>query len=239
MSQREDILKRMADGVVVGDEAAVTKAAQEWAELVKAGKEQAYIGIVDGLAAGMKIVGEKYECKEYFLPEVLLSADAMYAGLNVLLPLLPKTETKAKGTIVIGVVEGDVHDIGKNIVKAMLMAAGYNVIDLGRDIPSKDFVQSAQKEGANVIAMSTLMTPTLLSMKEVEDKLKEVGLKDKVKTIIGGGTVTEEWRKEIGSDAYGKDALEAVDKVKMLIDQIMSAVKVMKKEEEERQKAQS
>jgi corrinoid protein of di/trimethylamine methyltransferase len=185
----------------------------------------------------MKVVGDKYESKEYFLPEVLLSADAMYAGLNVLLPLIPKSETKAKGTVVLGVVEGDVHDIGKNIVKAMLMAAGYEVVDLGRDVPSKDFVQSAEKEKAHVIAMSTLMTPTLLSMKEVEDKLKDVGLKDKVKTIIGGGTVTEEWRREIGSDAYGKDAMEAIDKVKMLIDQIMSAVKVMKKEEEERQRS--
>jgi trimethylamine corrinoid protein len=235
MSQREEILKRMADGVVVGDEEATKKAAEDWAELVKAGKELAYIGIVDGLAAGMKIVGEKYESKEYFLPEVLSAADAMYAGLNVLLPLIPKSETKAKGTIVLGVVEGDIHDIGKNIVKAMLTAAGYEVIDLGRDVPSKEFVQSAKEKGAQVIGMSTMMTPTLLSMKEVEDKLKEAGLKDKVKTIVGGGSVTEEWRREIGSDAYGKDAMEAVDKVKVLIDQIMTAVKAMKKEEEERQ----
>ncbi|MCP8309314.1 MAG: corrinoid protein [archaeon] len=232
MSQREEILKRMADDVVVGEEEGVRKAAEDWAALVKEGKEKAFIGIVDGLAAGMKVVGDKYEAKEYFLPEVLLSADAMYAGLNVLLPLIPKTEKGAAGTIVLGVVEGDVHDIGKNIVKAMLTAAGYDVIDLGRDVPSKDFVQSAKEKEAQVIAMSTLMTPTLLSMKEVEDKLKEVGMKDKVRTIIGGGTVSEEWRKEIGSDAYGKDATEAVDKVKMLIDQIMVAVKAMKKREE-------
>ncbi|MCP8314665.1 MAG: corrinoid protein [archaeon] len=232
MSQREEILKRMADNVVVGEEEAVRKAAEDWVALVKEGKEKAFIGIVDGLAAGMKVVGDKYEAKEYFLPEVLLSADAMYAGLNVLLPLIPKTEKGAAGTIVLGVVEGDVHDIGKNIVKAMLTAAGYDVIDLGRDVPSKDFVQSAKEKEAQVIAMSTLMTPTLLSMKEVEDKLKEVGMKDKVRTIIGGGTVSEEWRKEIGSDAYGKDATEAVDKVKMLIDQIMVAVKAMKKREE-------
>ncbi|MGQ9718324.1 MAG: corrinoid protein [Nitrososphaerales archaeon] len=237
MSQREEILKRMADGVVIGDAEATQKSAEDWATLVKSGEEKAYTGIVDGLAAGMKIVGDKYECKEYFLPEVLLSADAMYTGLNVLLPLIPKSEAKAKGTVVLGVVEGDVHDIGKNIVKAMLMAAGYEVVDLGRDVPSKDFVQSAEKEKAQVIAMSTLMTPTLLSMKEVEDKLKDVGIKDKVKTIIGGGTVTEDWRKEIGSDAYGKDAMEAIGKVKILIDQIMSAVKVMKKEEEERQRS--
>ncbi|MEM3383283.1 MAG: corrinoid protein [Nitrososphaerales archaeon] len=234
MSQREDILKRMADGVVVGDEAAVTKAAQEWAELVKAGKEQAYIGIVDGLAAGMKIVGEKYECKEYFLPEVLLSADAMYAGLNVLLPLLPKAERGAAGKIVIGVVEGDIHDIGKNIVKAMLTAAGYEVYDMGRDVPTKDFVSKAKETEAHVVALSTMMSPTLLSMKAVEEELRKEGLKDKTKTIIGGGTVTDEFRGRIGADAYGKDAVEAVDKVKQLIDTVMKAVEAMRKAEEKK-----
>lgn len=226
MSEKEKILNKLATAVVLGEE----KVAEETAkEAIDAGLKP-YEAIINGLAEGMRVVGEKYECKEYFLPEVLLSADAMYAGLNFLLPLIPASEKGAKGTIVIGVVEGDVHDIGKNIVKAMLTASGYEVLDLGRDVPTKDFVDSAKKGGAQVIAMSTLMTPTLMSMKAVEDKLKEEGMKDSVKTIIGGGSVTDEWKSRIGSDAYGKDAMEAVDKVKVLIGQIMSAVKAMKEE---------
>ena len=226
MSEKEKVLNKLATAVVLGDE----KMAEETAkEAIDVGLKP-YEAIINGLAEGMRVVGEKYECKEYFLPEVLLSADAMYAGLNFLLPLIPAGEKGAKGTIVIGVVEGDVHDIGKNIVKAMLTAAGYEVLDLGRDVPTKDFVDSAKKGGAQVIAMSTLMTPTLMSMKAVEDKLKDEGMKDSVKTIIGGGSVTDEWKSRIGSDAYGKDAMEAVDKVKVLIGQIMSAVKAMKEE---------
>jgi methanogenic corrinoid protein MtbC1 len=114
----------------------------------------------------------------------------------------------------------------------MLTASGYDVVDLGRDVPPSEFIEKAKSEGAQVIAMSTLMTPTLLSMKDVEDKLEEEGLKDKVKTVIGGGSVSEEWRTKIGSDAYGRDAVEAVDKVKTLIDTILSAVDAMKKKKE-------
>jgi len=226
---REEILKRMADNVDAGDEEAVKNAAEEWAALVKEGKEKAFIGIVDGLAAGMKIVGDKYEAKEYFLPEVLLSADAMYAGLNVLLPLIPKSEKGAAGTIVIGVVEGDIHDIGKNIVKAMLTAAGYDIYDMGRDVPTKDFVDKAKETKAQVVALSTMMSPTLLSMKAVEEALEKEGMKDTTKTIVGGGTVTEEFQKKIGADSYGKDAVDAVDKVKQLIDTVMKAVELMRK----------
>ncbi|MGQ9718971.1 MAG: corrinoid protein [Nitrososphaerales archaeon] len=234
MSDRGEILKRMAENVVIGDEEAVKKAAEDWAALVQGGKEKAYVGIVDGLAAGMKVVGDKYEAKEYFLPEVLLSADAMYAGLNVLLPLIPKKDVGAAGTIVIGVVEGDIHDIGKNIVKAMLTAAGYDVHDMGRDVPTKDFVEEAKRSQAQVVALSTMMSPTLLSMKAVEESLEKEGMKDKTKTIIGGGTVTEEFQKRIKADSYGKDAVDAVDKVKQLIDSVMKAVEMMKKKEEGR-----
>ncbi|MCP8321669.1 MAG: corrinoid protein, partial [archaeon] len=226
---REEILKRMADNVVVGDEEGVRKAAEDWASLVKDGKEKAYIGIVDGLAAGMKVVGDKYEAKEYFLPEVLLSADAMYDGLNVLLPLIPKSEKGVAGTIVIGVVEGDIHDIGKNIVKAMLTAAGYDMYDMGRDVPTRDFVDKAKETKAQVVALSTMMSPTLLSMKAVEEALEKEGMKETTKTIIGGGTVTKEFQERIGADSYGKDAVDAVDKVKQLIDTVMKAVELMRK----------
>jgi len=231
---REEILKRMADNVVVGDEEGVRKAAEDWASLVKDGKEKAYIGIVDGLALGMKVVGDKYEAKEYFLPEVLLSADAMYDGLNVLLPLIPKSEKGVAGTIVIGVVEGDIHDIGKNIVKAMLTAAGYDMYDMGRDVPTRDFVDKAKETKAQVVALSTMMSPTLLSMKAVEEALEKEGMKETTKTIVGGGTVTKEFQERIGADSYGKDAVDAVDKVKQLIDTVMKAVELMRKKEEAR-----
>jgi len=220
------IFKKLAKAVVLGD----TEVAEEGAQEALTEGISPYDAVIRGLAEGMKTVGEKYEQKEYFLPEMLLSADAMYAGLNILTPHI-KSKDKMKGKIVLGVVEGDIHDIGKNIVKTMLTAAGYEVIDLGRDVPAAEFVKKAKAEGAQVIAMSTLMTPTLMSMKSVEDKLDHEGLKDKVKTIIGGGSVSEEWRDNIGSDAFGKDALEAVDKIKVLINSIMAAAEAMKKEE--------
>jgi methanogenic corrinoid protein MtbC1 len=165
-----------------------------------------------------------------------MAGDAMYAGLNVLLPLLPKRESGAKGTVVLGVVEGDIHDIGKNIVKAMLTASGYKVVDLGKDVPVDEFIRRAKEEGAQVIAMSTLMTPTLLSIQTVEEKLKAEGLKGKVKTIIGGGSVSDGWRERSGSDAYGKDAMEAVSKVKLLIESVKAAALQLRDSEKEKPK---
>ncbi|MFX0195517.1 MAG: corrinoid protein [Candidatus Hodarchaeota archaeon] len=228
MSETEKIFEQLGQAVIVGDTEGAAKAAQA---AVDAGIEP-WKAITDGLAKGMEIVGEKFEKKEYFLPEVLVSADAMYAGLNILLPLLEADEVRQKEKIILGVVEGDIHDIGKDIVKAMLTAAGYEVIDLGRDVATKDFIESASSEDAKVIAMSTMMTPTLMSMKSVEEELEKKGLKGDVRTIIGGGTVTEDWKSRIGSDAYGKDAVEAVDKVKMLIDQIKAALEIAKEKRE-------
>lgn len=225
MSSCEEILKRLADAVINCDPKLADEVAREAIEA----KIEPYDAIINGLTVGMKVVGDKYAAKEYFIPDVLLAADAMYAGLNLLLPLIPKSETISKGKIVLGTVEGDVHDIGKNIVKIMLISSGYEVIDLGKDVPTDEFIKKAEEEGAQVIAMSTLMTPTLLSMKAVEEQMKSTGLKEKVKTIIGGGAVSEEWRRKMGSDAYGKDANEAVDKVKQLIETIIAASEEMKK----------
>jgi len=224
VNDKEVIMKKLTDAVIVGD----TATAEQTAKDALAAGISAYDAIMNGLAEGMKTVGDKYEKKEYFLPDMLISADAMYAGLNILTPHIPKSESKSKGKIVLGVVEGDIHDIGKNIVKIMLTASGYEVVDLGRDVPTADFIEKAKSEGAQVIAMSTLLTPTLMSMKTVEDKLKEEGMKDKVKTVIGGGATSEDWKSKIGSDAYGKDASEAVDKVKLLVESIKSAVEMMK-----------
>ncbi len=213
MSENE-ILKKLSDAVDAGDTTKAEEAAKE--SLAKG--VPPLKAILNGLAEGMKIVGGKYERQEYFLPDMLSSADAMYAGLDILTPHIPASDQKAKEKIILGVVEGDVHDIGKNIVKIMLTASGYEVVDLGKDVPTPEFINKAKSEGAQIIAMSTLMTPTLMNMKAVEDKLKAEGLKGKIKTIIGGGSVSDEWRAKIGSDAYGKDSTEAVAKVKQLLD---------------------
>ncbi|MEM2943843.1 MAG: corrinoid protein [Methanomassiliicoccales archaeon] len=166
--------------------------------------------IFDGLSKGMAVVGEKYEKKEYFLPQVLLSAQAMYAALDVVLPKLKVEATGAAGKIVIGVVEGDVHDIGKNIVKAMLTGAGNTMFDMGRDVPLKKYIEKVQEVKADILATSTLMTPTLAGMRELERMLKEAGLKGPVKTMIGGGATSKEFAAQIGADAWGYDAVEAV-----------------------------
>jgi corrinoid protein of di/trimethylamine methyltransferase len=232
MALKEEVLKKLVQAVVDGN---VDQAESAAREAVNAGIEP-YKAIIDGLSKGMEVVGEKYDSKEYFLPELLMAGDAMYAGLNVLLPLLPKREAGEKGTVVLGVVEGDIHDIGKNIVKAMLTASGYRVVDLGKDVPVDEFIRRAKEEGAQVIAMSTLMTPTLLSIQTVEEKLKAEGLKGKVKTIIGGGSVSDGWRERSGSDAYGKDAMEAVSKVKLLIESVKAAALQLKDSEKQKPK---
>lgn len=232
MAVRDEVLKKLVQAVVDGNVEQAESAARE---AVNAGVEP-YKAIIDGLSKGMEVVGEKYDAKEYFLPELLMAGDAMYAGLNVLLPLLPKKEAGAKGTVVLGVVEGDIHDIGKNIVKAMLTASGYRVVDLGKDVPVDEFIRRAKEEGAQVIAMSTLMTPTLLSIQTVEEKLQAEGLKGKVKTIIGGGSVSDGWRERSGSDAYGKDAMEAVSKVKLLIESVKAAALQLKDSEKQKPK---
>lgn len=232
MSAKEEVLRKLVQAVVDGNLELSEQAARE---AVSVGIEP-YKAIIDGLSKGMEVVGEKYDSKEYFLPELLMAGDAMYAGLNVLLPLIPKRESSEKGTVILGVVEGDIHDIGKNIVKAMLTASGYKVIDLGKDVPVDEFIRRAKEERAQVIAMSTLMTPTLLSIQTVEEKLKAEGLKGKVKTIIGGGSVSDSWRERSGSDAYGKDAMEAVSKVKLLIESVKAAALELKASEEQRKK---
>jgi len=164
--------------------------------------------IFKGLSKAMEVVGEKYAKKEYFLPQVLLSANTLYMGLNLVLPMLTGSGGTTKGAVVIGVVEGDVHDIGKNIVKAMLTGLGLNVIDMGKDVPVKNMLATAKDNKAGAIAASTLMTPTLEGMKELEKILKEEGLKGKIKTLIGGGATSKEFADQIGADAWTYDAVE-------------------------------
>ena len=170
----------------------------------------------DGLIAGMNTVGEKFRVHEIFLPDVLLAAKAMYAGMDVLKPLLLSSGVSSRGRVVIGSVQGDLHDIGKNLVGIMLKGAGFEVIDLGNDVAAEKFVAAAKSNDAGVIGMSALLTTTMPVMKEVVDLLKKENLSGKIKTIIGGAPVSQNYAGEIGADAYGYDCAQAVAGVKKL-----------------------
>ncbi len=170
-----------------------------------------------GLIAGMQEVGRLFATKEYFVPEVLMASEAFYVGFDLLSPLLKSTEREEKGKIVIGVVEGDIHDIGKNIVKVMLEASGYQVIDLGKDVPSERFIETVRREKPAVLALSALMTTTMVKMGDVIAQLEQEKLRESVKVIIGGAPVSEHFAKKIGADGYGEDASAAVKLVEGLI----------------------
>ena len=169
-----------------------------------------------GLIAGMNVVGERFRVHEIFLPDVLMAAKAMYAGMDLLKPLLIELGVPTTGKVVIGSVQGDLHDIGKNLVGILLKGAGFEVTDLGSDVPPSRFVETAVGEDASVIGMSALLTTTMPVMKNVVDLLRDRGL-DGIKTIVGGAPVSEEFAGSIGADAYGFDAANAVERVKRLV----------------------
>ncbi len=210
---REEILAGLEKSVVGGKKDEAIKDAK--AALSSGVK--ALDAIDHGLIKGMTIVGDKYAAHELYLPQVLLAADAMYGALDVLLPHIPKEEAKKRVGVVIGVVEGDVHDIGKNLVKTMMTAGGMSVTDLGRDVPIENFVINTKEKDANVVAMSTLMTPTMDGMKQCVDGLVEAGLRMKVKIIIGGAPTSQEFADDIGADLHGINAQEAVSKLKAVL----------------------
>lgn len=208
-----DILKEISECLQQGDDQKVFAFTKQAIE-EKMPPEKILYG---GLIAGMNIIGERYKAFEIFLPDVLLAAKAMYAGMDLLKPLFIKGKIPTLGKIVIGTVQGDLHDIGKNLVGIMLKGAGFEVIDLGNDVLPEKFVEAAKKEGAFVIGMSALLTTTMPVMKKVVDLLKEEGLSDRIKIIIGGAPVTEEFAQKIGADAYAYDSTDAVESVKKLI----------------------
>jgi len=172
----------------------------------------------DGLIAGMNVVGEKFRTHEIFLPEVLMAARAMYAGMDILKPLLAKEGVASRGKVVIGTVRGDLHDIGKNLVAIMLRGAGYEVIDLGNDVSPEKFVEAAVDAGAELIGMSALLTTTMPVMKEVTSLLEERGLQGSIRTIVGGAPVSDGFARQIGADAYAYDAASAVERVRALVE---------------------
>lgn len=173
--------------------------------------------IEKGLAAGMNEVGVLFERGKLFLPHVMMAADAMTAGVAALKDLMPEGSSSKMGVIVNGTVEGDVHDIGKSIVSTMLQSAGFEVYDIGRDVPVKNFVEKAKEVNANMIGLSALMTTTLQGQRDVIELLKEEGMRDKVKVMVGGAPATQAWADKIGADCYAENASEAVAKAKELL----------------------
>lgn len=173
--------------------------------------------INNGLLAGMSVIGERFKNNEIFVPEVLVAARAMQAGMDILKPLIAKNPGIIKGKVVIGTVKGDLHDIGKNLVSMMLEGAGYQIIDLGIDVPPEKFVEAVREHNPDIVGMSALLTTTMPQMKVTIDVLEREGVRNKVKVIVGGAPVTESFAKEIGADGYAPDAPSAVELVNQLM----------------------
>ena len=171
----------------------------------------------DALIAGMDKIGELFKCNEIYVPEVLLAAKSMQQAMGLLKPHLVKGGIEPRGKVVVGTVRGDLHDIGKNLVAMMLEGAGFEIIDLGNDVPAESFVDAAVEHEAEIIGMSALLTTTMHVMKDTFGLLKEKGLNDRVKTMVGGAPVTAAFAKEIGASGYGDDAATAVDLAKQFV----------------------
>jgi 5-methyltetrahydrofolate--homocysteine methyltransferase len=194
---------------------------------MKAVEEATRSALGEGTAAGellneamipaMAEVGRLFEANEYYVPEMLIAARAMKAGLALLRPELVKEKVEPKGRVALGTVKGDLHDIGKNLVAIMIEGAGFDIIDLGVDVGPDDFVRAAKDQGANVVGLSALLTTTMPSMKATIDALKEAGVREQVKVIIGGAPVTQKYADEIGADGYGRDAAAAANLAKKLL----------------------
>jgi len=211
MASKEEIHEKLKTGVIEYQE----EETQEAAQAVLDEGYDALEAIMDGLAAGMEVVGDLYDRHEYFVPEVLMCADALYAGLDILRPHIPADEGQVNAQVVIGSVQGDVHDIGKNLVKMMFDVAGWEVHDLGRDVPLEKFVEEQFKTDSEVVAMSAMMTTTMLGMKKVIQMIKEKN--PNVGIMLGGAPVTQDVANLFGADGYAESAGNAVSEgIKMI-----------------------
>lgn len=171
----------------------------------------------EGLIAGMDVIGERFQNDEIFLPEVLISAKTMHAGMKILRPKLVESGAKMIGKVVLGTVKGDLHDIGKNLVGMLLEGAGYEVIDLGIDVASEKFVEAVKTYQPDIMGLSALLTTTMPKMKEVVESLVEAGIRNKVRVMVGGAPVTDKFAQDIGADGYAPDAVSAVEKARKLL----------------------
>jgi len=204
----------LKEAIIVGDEKEVEAQVNQ---VLGEGVDAKEI-MTNGLIGGMEVVGKRFKAGEMFLPEVLLSTEVMHKGLDIINPLLAKSGHKGLGTVVIGTVEGDIHDIGKRIVCFLLEGNGLEVIDLGVDVKADVFVQAIEEHKPNILGMSALLTTTMLNMGSTIDVLKEKGLRGRVKIIVGGAPITEEFAKSIGADGYALEAGSAVELVKKLVE---------------------
>ncbi len=214
---QKKMLQDLADCVLEMEEDRVKEVAGRYIE----NKFDALEGINEGLAKGMEEAGKLYEAEEYYIPELLMCSDTMYIGLDELKPHIIRKEQGEKYKAVIGVVEGDTHDIGKNLVKIMLETAGFEVEDLGRDIPPRNFVKKAKEIGAQIICLSTLMTTTMVGMEDVIKLLKKENIRDQFKVMVGGGPISQSFADKIGADAYTNSAGEAAKVAKALAQEVI------------------
>lgn len=208
-----ELLARLAENLIAGEDGAVGELTQSAIDQRLAPK----LILNEGLIAGMAVVGKRFKSHEMYLPEVLLAARAMHAGMDKLKPLLESAGVASRGKVVLGTVQGDLHDIGKNLVGIMLRGAGFEIIDLGADVPARRFIDAAREHHASVIGLSALLTTTMLKMKQVVDLVREEGISEHVKVIVGGAPVSATFAEEIGADAHGHDAASAVERVEQLL----------------------
>ena len=213
MATKEEMLQRLSDCVFEMEDEEVVDVVKEYIEAGFDAQEGMLLGLVDG----MKRASAMYEEGEYFVPELIICSDAMYAGIEELQKYLPNTEGTSAGKIVIGVVEGDTHDIGKNLVRIMLETGGFDVHDLGRDVSIESFVSYVKENEVDIVCMSSLMTTTMPGMEAVIHRLKEEGLREKVKVMVGGAPVSPAFAERIGADGYSRNAIEAVELAKSLV----------------------
>lgn len=222
MTEKEEILKKLREGVINFDKEQVVEAAKKSLEIGIPPLE----AILDGMAAGMETVGELYDKKEYFVPELLMCSEALYGGLDILRPHVKAGDVKVQGSIVLGVVEGDVHDIGKNIIKMMFDISGFTVHDLGRDVPLEKFVEKQLETGSNIVALSAMMTTTMGQMPKAIKKIREKNPNCKI--LVGGAPITSEIAKEYGADAYGKNTLDSIQQAIRLMSELKKEIKAAK-----------
>ena len=208
-----ELLGKMAESLIAGKVDEVTDLTKEALDANVSSKDI----LEKGLLAGMEVVGKRFKANEMFIPEVLRCAKCMHGAMEILRPLLAETGVETAGTFVIGTVKGDLHDIGKNLVGMMFEGAGFKVVDLGIDLAPAAFVEAIKEHNANLFGMSALLTTTMPKMGETINAIKEAGLRDQVKIMIGGAPVTGEFAKEIGADAYASNAASAVDTGKELL----------------------
>ncbi len=214
MADKREYLQKLSDCVFEMEDVEVIEVAEKYLQE----GYPAFDGVMEGLVDGMNRASKMYDEEEYFVSDLLLCSDAMYAGLGVLRPHLPDEDKNAdKPKAVIGVVEGDTHDIGKNLVKIMMETAGFEMYDLGRDVPIESFIAKAKEVGADMLCLSTLMTTTMAGMTKAVNLLVEEKMRDKVLVLIGGGPISQAFADKIGADGYAANAVEAVKTAKKLM----------------------